>query len=231
MKNLFSSKSLELTGHLLLSMTSLIVISTAIAFGDGVHDLRTAFIIFVALSAVSMIIPLILYSFQPKNDEIKTKAITITRELIRALLLTLLAPIAVLSFYHFQSNEMHSAAFISGIPLGLYFAAIYTVNRLRSFEEKCLFQNTVFKNRNIKLFLQTQFALCIIAAPLIPTLIYLLINDHIYILTCSAVVLFSIPLLYLIFTKSDASSFKEALSLTKKILIAYLFAFSLGWIV
>ncbi|MCK5179344.1 MAG: 1,4-dihydroxy-2-naphthoate polyprenyltransferase, partial [Candidatus Omnitrophica bacterium] len=75
-----------------------------------------------------------------------------------------------------------------------------------------------------------EFLFSIIAASLIPVLIYCLIDDHRAILACVCLALISIPTIKTVLTTSDGPALNNALAKTGRLLLIYSIVFSVGWI-
>ncbi|MBU0468890.1 MAG: hypothetical protein KKD07_03045 [Candidatus Omnitrophica bacterium] len=210
---------------------SLVVLSTSIAYGDGVHNFYTAFLCLggtlLSFSFVSIIVELC----QSGNSTIRTKAITIERELLKSFCILIITCIIITLLYFVQTNELHSAAVLSGISPGLFFICLNTLYKLKFLEERSHFENLTSNNRALKTYYQLQYMFCIVAACLIPVLIYYIINDHIAILICSSITLLSVSLMHQLLIKPSADSYNNSFLATYLLLGLYIILFSMGWII
>ena len=139
-------------------------------------------------------------------------------------------PVAVAGTYYVQSYEMNMAVFLAGIAPGLISVAILTVNNLRDIDSDRKTGKRTLAVRFGRSFAIYEFLFSIIAAALIPILIYCLINDHKAILICALLTLISIPTIKEVLTTSDGPTLNNALAMTGRLLMIYSILFSIGWI-
>ncbi|MCK5012540.1 MAG: 1,4-dihydroxy-2-naphthoate polyprenyltransferase [Candidatus Omnitrophica bacterium] len=139
-------------------------------------------------------------------------------------------PVAVAGTYYVQSHEMNSAVVLAGIAPGLISVAILTVNNLRDIDSDRKAGKRTLAVRFGRSFAVYEFLFSIIAASLIPVLIYYLIEDHKAILACTCLALISIPTIKTVLTTSDGPSLNDALAKTGRLLMIYSILFSIGWI-
>ncbi len=139
-------------------------------------------------------------------------------------------PVAVAGTYYVQSYEMNMAVILAGIAPGLISVAILTVNNLRDIASDRNAGKHTLAVRFGRSFAVYEFLFSIIAASLIPVLIYCLIDDHRAILACVCLALISIPTIKTVLTTSDGPALNNALAKTGRLLLIYSIVFSVGWI-
>lgn len=139
-------------------------------------------------------------------------------------------PVAVGGTYYVQSLEINMAVILSGFAPGLISVAILTVNNLRDINSDRKTGKRTLAVRLGRSFAVSEYLCSIFAASLIPVVIYWIIEDHIAILACSALVFIAIPTIKTVCEKSDGPSLNNALAQTGKLLIVYSALFSIGWI-
>lgn len=139
-------------------------------------------------------------------------------------------PVAVAGTYYVQSLELNMAVILAGAAPGLISVGILAINNLRDIDTDRKAGKRTLAVRFGKIFAQFEYMIAIVLAGLFPTLIYLLIHDHQYILISSTMILLALPAFYRVLTYSDPRSLNEVLAFTGKLLLIYSFIFSFGWI-
>lgn len=209
----------------------LATLQTSIAYGDGVHNYYKAILSLIVFMSFVAISSILIKNYPRKKSSIKKRAITIEREALRSLsILTSTCMISAL-LYYFQTNEMHSAVVLSGASPGLFCICLNTLYKLKYLEQQSHFENPTSNNRALKKYYQLQYVFCILAASLIPVIIYCIINDHITILLCSSISLLSVNLIHRTLTKPSADSYEYSFSATYFLFGSYIALFSIGWII
>jgi len=139
-------------------------------------------------------------------------------------------PVAVGGTYYVQSLEMNMAVLLAGFAPGFISVAILTVNNLRDIHSDQKTGKRTLAVRFGRSFTISEYLFALIAASLIPVFIYWVIEDHIAILGCSALIILAIPVIKTVCEKSDGPSLNSALAQTGKLLMVYSVLFSIGWI-
>ncbi|HBG60219.1 MAG: hypothetical protein A2Y03_05590 [Omnitrophica WOR_2 bacterium GWF2_38_59] len=225
----FNSKGFD--SRTLCIPASLIILSTSIAYGDGVQNFYKAFLCLCASLISFLFVSIIIILCRSGNSTIRTKAITIEREVLKSFFIILTTCALLGLLYFIQTRELHSAAILSGVSPGLFFICLYTLYKLKILEERSHFENLTSNNRALKTFYQLQYMFCIITSCLIPVLIYFMITDHIAILGCSSIILLSVNLIHRLLVKPSFDSYKYSFSATYLLLGLYIAFFSIGWII
>jgi len=138
-------------------------------------------------------------------------------------------PLPVMLTYFVQSFEMNFAIFLSSFSPGLIILAFFINNDILLNEYK-LSKNSIVHNFG-KAIGQYLYAYCIILGSLVPIAIYMIINDHIAILSCSVISLLAIPNIKKIFTKVEKTKLKQTPTFSMVLLIIYSILFSISWII
>jgi len=104
-------------------------------------------------------------------------------------------PVAVAGTYYVQSLEMNMAVILAGLAPGLLSVAILTINNLRDINSDRNAGKKTLAVRFGRSFTISEYLFAIMAASLVPVLIYWIIEDHIAILACGALIFISIPII------------------------------------
>ncbi len=139
-------------------------------------------------------------------------------------------PVAVGYTYYLQSFEMNIAVILAGIAPGLISVAILAINNLRDYDTDQKSNKRTMVVRFGKIFGYYEYLFSIILAALMPTLIYLLIDDHKYILLSSLLIILSVPTFLQLLRIEDMRQLNPLLGKTGKLLMIYSVLFSIGWI-
>lgn len=139
-------------------------------------------------------------------------------------------PVAVAGTYYVQSFEMNMAVILAGVAPGLISAGILTVNNLRDIVGDKKSGKKTLAVRFGRSFAQSEYLFSMIAASLVPVLIYALIQDHLPILMGTVVSLLAIPIMKKVLVSTDGPALNLALAKTGKLLLIYSVLFSIGWI-
>jgi 1,4-dihydroxy-2-naphthoate octaprenyltransferase len=138
-------------------------------------------------------------------------------------------PVAVGGTYYVQTLQISLPVIISGLAPGLFSVAILTVNNLRDVQSDLRAGKKTLAVRFGVTFSKIEYLLSIAIACLIP-LILLLHNDkHLYSLLTSVVLLAAIPSIKTVFT-AEGIVLNHVLESTGKMLLLYSLIFSIGWI-
>lgn len=146
------------------------------------------------------------------------------------LVLIFFGPVAVGGTYYVQSFELNLAVILAGLASGLLSSAILVVNNLRDIDTDKKAGKKTLAVRFGRTFAQSEYFLCVIAASLMPILIYGITQDHIHTLPAVMIALLALPSIHTVFTKSDGPSLNHTLADTSYLLILFTAIFSLGWI-
>ena len=138
-------------------------------------------------------------------------------------------PVAVMGTYYVQSFEMHAGVFFAGLATGCFSAAILVVNNLRDIETDRRSGKNTLAVRFGKAFAQKEYFILIFAGSFLPVLLYLMIDDHRWILLCPLVCLAAVPCFEAVFTRTDGPALNQTLAQTGRLLLAFTLLFSIGW--
>ncbi len=213
-KNFFDN----FTSKLIWICIAPVIIGTLMAFGDGVHNISIA----IAILSIAIIVYYLfawLVRFQRKNYLTDN---TLIDDIIA---LIILGPFALAGTYFSQSHEMNIAVMLAGLSPGLLSISILTILHLKNAGKEELSANY---DKN---YLLGKYLFCLFAGLLMPVAIYYITNDHAFTTAASFILLFSIPTILKLLSKSDKTSLEEILKSSVRILFFYTLIFSLGWIV
>lgn len=138
-------------------------------------------------------------------------------------------PVAVVGTYFVQTFEWNTAVILAGCGVGFWSMAIIDINNLRDADTDARAGRKTLSVRFGKAFARMEYLFCLLAASVIPVVIYLLTGAHCWIMASSFVVFLCIPLIHLVFTKDD-KALNNALALTSLALFLYAIIFSIGWL-
>lgn len=139
-------------------------------------------------------------------------------------------PVAVAGTYYIQAREINPSVILAGIAPGLLSAAILVVNNLRDIQTDSKANKKTLAVRFGREFAQNQYFILIALASFMPIAIYAVIRDRFEIFASAAILLFALPSIRTIFTKTDGPSLNCVLANTGLLLLLYSLIFSLGWI-
>jgi 1,4-dihydroxy-2-naphthoate octaprenyltransferase len=140
-------------------------------------------------------------------------------------------PVAVAGTYYVQSLEMNTGVVLAGIAPGLISVGILTVNNLRDIDTDRKANKKTLAVRFGKTFAQFEYLFSISLAALMPIVIYIFIQDHIFILVSSISILLALPGFHRVCSFQQAGSLNEVLAFTGKLLLIFSLMFSIGWII
>jgi 1,4-dihydroxy-2-naphthoate polyprenyltransferase len=135
-------------------------------------------------------------------------------------------PIAVAGTYYLQTHTLSTDCLIAGIGPGALATAVLAVCNLRDIEEDRLVHKKTLAVRFGKTFAKFEFLSLILCAAITPAIFY---NTHPFSFL-SLIILFPIiPLTVAIFKNKDPRQLNAIFPKVARLLLAYSFLFSLGW--
>ncbi len=181
-----------------------VILATAIAFGDGIANWTKAGIS-IGIAIILQIFFILFF------NKIRTQNILL-KNIFSGIFL---GPMLTTGSYYFQSNEINTAVFLAGVPLGLLTVAIISLKSYKQFTAEKI----------LRLFLWMVFT-----SGLMPLVIYSITNDKIYSLSASAIILMSInPIIQL--SKEKNIPLDPLIITIIRMAFLYTILFSLGWII
>ncbi len=139
-------------------------------------------------------------------------------------------PVAVAATYYVQTLEINPAIILAGFAPGFLASAILVVNNLRDIgTDRNSGKNTIAVKFGAS-FVQGLYFILLVAAALMPVIIYALTQDHIQILFSSGILFFAVPMLRAVFVRTDGPSLNRTLADTGLLLLLFSLIFSIGWI-
>lgn len=139
-------------------------------------------------------------------------------------------PVAVGGTYYVQTLDINWMILIAGLAPGLFSMAILTVNNLRDIESDAKAGKKTLAIRFGKTFTKIEYLMSILMAILIPVVLYLFFERHIYSLFSLAVFILALSLIKKVFT-ARGIILNEVLAATGQLLILYSILFSIGWLI
>jgi 1,4-dihydroxy-2-naphthoate octaprenyltransferase len=138
-------------------------------------------------------------------------------------------PVAVGGTYYVQTLQISVPVIISGLAPGLFSVAILTANNLRDVKSDHRAGKKTLAVRFGITFSKVEYLISIAIACLIPLILVLNDDKHLYSLLASVVLLAAIPSIKTVFT-SEGIILNRVLESTGKMLLLYSLIFSIGWI-
>jgi 1,4-dihydroxy-2-naphthoate octaprenyltransferase len=138
-------------------------------------------------------------------------------------------PVAVSGTYYVQTLNVTSETIIIGVSAGLLSTAILTVNNLRDADTDSRAGKKSLAVRFGKTFARWEYVGCVVAALLIPIGIWLVNNNHDYVLFTLIAVPFVVKPVHAVL-HAPVAALNQTLADTGKVLFLFSLLFSLGWI-
>jgi len=138
-------------------------------------------------------------------------------------------PVAVGGTYYVQSFEINLGIILAGLAAGCLSSAILVVNNLRDYETDRKSAKKTLAVRFGKTFARYEYYLFIVAACLIPVLLYGIIRDHIAILWSTLTLIFAAKPIHTVFTR-EGPILNKILAQTSVLLLIFTLLFAIGWI-
>ncbi|MCF7955217.1 MAG: 1,4-dihydroxy-2-naphthoate polyprenyltransferase, partial [Phycisphaerae bacterium] len=145
--------------------------------------------------------------------------------------LVFFGPVAVGGTYYLQTHSINQYVLLAGLAPGLFSVAILTVNNFRDIETDRAANKKTLAVRFGPKFAVAEYITAVIAACLIPGLIYILTFSNKWSMMSLHSLLIALPLIRIILTKPNADTLNQMLARTGFLLIFYSFIFSLGWVI
>ena len=145
--------------------------------------------------------------------------------------LVFFGPVAVGGTYYLQTHTIDPYVLLAGLAPGLFSVAILTVNNFRDIETDKAANKKTLAVRFGQKFAIAEYITAVIAACLIPAVIYVLTLSNKWSLISLSALLITPLLIKTILSKPNADTLNEMLARTGFLLIFYSFIFSLGWVI
>ena len=138
-------------------------------------------------------------------------------------------PVAVAGTYYVQALTVNATVIVAGLAPGLLSVAILTVNNLRDAEEDRRTGKRTLAVRFGPRFARVEYIVAVVAACLLPPLLYLATGRHPYSVATVAVIAAALPAFRRLFT-TEGPFLNPVLAYTARLLLLYSAVFSIGWV-
>ncbi len=138
-------------------------------------------------------------------------------------------PVAVAGTYYVQALTVNATVIVAGLAPGLLSVAILAVNNLRDADEDRRTGKRTLAVRFGPGFARAEYIIAVVAACLLPLLLYLTSGQRLYSVATVAVVVVALPAFRRLFVL-DGPLLNPVLAYTAKLLLLYSAVFSVGWV-
>lgn len=138
-------------------------------------------------------------------------------------------PVAVAGTYYVQALTVNATVIVAGLAPGLLSVAILAVNNLRDADEDRRTGKRTLAVRFGPGFARAEYIIAVVAACLLPLLLYLTSGQRPYSAATVAVVVVALPAFRRLFVL-DGPLLNPVLAYTAKLLLLYSAVFSVGWV-
>ena len=138
-------------------------------------------------------------------------------------------PVAVAGTYYVQALTVNPTVVVAGLAPGLLSVAILAVNNLRDADEDRRTGKRTLAVRFGPGFARAEYIIAVVAACLLPLLLYLTSGQRPYSAATVAVVVVALPAFRRLFVL-DGPLLNPVLAYTAKLLLLYSAVFSVGWV-
>ena len=143
--------------------------------------------------------------------------------------LVFFGPVAVAGTYYVQALTVNATVIVAGLAPGLLSVAILAVNNLRDAEEDRRTGKRTLAVRFGPGFARGEYIAAVVAACLLPLLLYLASGQHPYSVAAVAVVVVALPAFRRLFSV-EGTLLNPVLAYTARLLLLYSAVFSVGWV-
>ena len=143
--------------------------------------------------------------------------------------LVFFGPVAVAGTYYVQALTVNATVIVAGLAPGLLSVAILSVNNLRDADEDRRTGKHTLAVRFGPAFARGEYIAAVVAACLLPLLLYLASGQHPYSLAAVAVVVVALPAFRRLFSV-EGPLLNPVLAYTARLLLLYSAVFSIGWV-
>ncbi len=145
--------------------------------------------------------------------------------------LVFFGPVAVGGTYYVQALEIDAVVLVAGLSTGLLSTAILLVNNIRDVDEDRRAGKKTLVVRLGKPFGIGLYAACIVAAVLIPVVLYGLTGQHPWAMAVGLVASPAVSIVRKLRRETDPRALNPLLGATGRLLVLYSLVFAIGWIV
>ncbi len=138
-------------------------------------------------------------------------------------------PVAVAGTYYVQALTVNATVIVAGLAPGLLSVAILAVNNLRDADEDGRTGKRTLAVRFGPGFARAEYIIAVVAACLLPLLLYLASGRRPYSVATVAVMVVALPAFRRLFVL-DGPLLNPVLAYTAKLLLLYSAVFSIGWV-
>ena len=144
--------------------------------------------------------------------------------------LVFFGPVATGGTFYVQTLEINSAVILAGLAPGLFSVAILTVNNLRDIDTDKIAGKKTLAVRFGPIFAKAEYIVAIVAAALVPLVLWLMTNEHFEATIAAAVILLALRPIRKVISDNDGTELNSVLTQTAQILLLYSLLFSMGWL-
>ncbi len=144
--------------------------------------------------------------------------------------LVFFGPVAVGGTFYVQTLEINIAVILAGLAPGLFSVAILTVNNLRDIETDKIAGKKTLAVRFGPIFAKVEYIVTLIAAALVPLVLWLMTNEHFEATIAAAVILLALRPIRKVLRNKNKTGLNSVLAQTAQILLLYSLLFSMGWL-
>lgn len=140
-------------------------------------------------------------------------------------------PVAAGGTFYVQTLEINAPVILAGLAPGLFSVAILTVNNLRDMETDRIAGKKTLAVRFGPAFAKVEYIACVITASLVPSILWLMTNQHYLVNIAAAVIILALRPIRKVLSNKDGTELNSVLAHTAQLLLLYSILFSIGWLI
>jgi 1,4-dihydroxy-2-naphthoate octaprenyltransferase len=140
-------------------------------------------------------------------------------------------PVAVGGTYYLLAGQVNSSVILAGISPGLISAALLAINNIRDYEtDKIAGKKTLVVRLGVG-FGIVEYCSCIIAACMLPVLLWSITRSHVYCNLALITLAFAWTPMRTLYSRPAADTMNQLLAQTGRLVLIYSVLFSIGWVI